>query len=85
MNKKEAEAKADVAALTAANPAHPGGASLLAGLEEELTREKIDKDARDARVAAEAAKANAAAAAAAAEAEQEKKSAKPKAAAKRNH
>jgi len=84
MNKKEAEAKADVAALTAANPAHVGGASLLAGLEEELTREKIDKEARDVRVAAEAAKASAAAAAAAAEAEQEKKSGKTKAAGKRN-
>ncbi len=84
MNKKEAEAKADVGALTAANPAHLGGASLLAGLEEQLTREKIDKEVRDARVAAEAAKASAAAAAVAAEAEQEKKAAKPKAAAKRN-
>jgi hypothetical protein len=82
MNKKEPEAKQDVSALTAANPAHLGGASLLAGLEEELTREKIDKEARDARIASEAAKASAAAAAAA---EADKKpAAKPKAAGKRN-
>jgi len=82
LNKKEAEAKADVSALTAANPAHTGGAALLAGLEEELNREKLDKQAREARVAAEAQKAAAAAAEAA---EQEKKAApKAKAAAKRN-
>ena len=84
MNKKEAEAKADVAALTAANPAHLGGASLLAGLEEELAREKLDKEAREVRVAAEAAKQAAAAAAAAAEAEQPKKGGKAKAAGKHN-
>ena len=86
VNKQEPETKADVAALTAANPAHLGGASLLAGLEEELAREKVDKEAHEARVAAEAAKtaAAAAAAAAAAEAEQPKKGGKAKAAAKRN-
>jgi len=80
MNKKEAEARDDASALAAANPAHTGGASQVAGLEEQLVREKLDKEARDARIAAEAK----AQAAAAAEAEQDKKAPKAKAAAKHN-
>ena len=54
MNKKEAAAKDDVGALAAANANHLGGAALLAGLEEELGRERAEKEVRDARVAAEA-------------------------------
>ncbi|MHB1846211.1 MAG: zinc-ribbon domain-containing protein [Deltaproteobacteria bacterium] len=47
-------AKDDATALTAQNPAHEGGARLVAWLEESLAREAAEKQEREAHAAAEA-------------------------------
>jgi predicted Zn finger-like uncharacterized protein len=52
--KDEAALKDSVAALTAANPQHTEGAGLLAALQENLAREKTEKEERAARQAAAA-------------------------------